>query len=111
MIKEMFSWLADKALALTPGDSPGGVITNPLSNINSVNELILKILEVVVKIGLPVIALSIIYVGFLFIKARGNDGELKTAKTAFLWVIIGAAIVLGAQVIAIAIQGTINSLK
>jgi hypothetical protein len=103
--------LINRALADSGGTTTsGGIIKNPLANINSINELILKILDLIVKIGLPLMALSIIYVGFLFIKARGNEGELKTAKNAFLWVIIGSAIVLGAQLIAVGIQNTINSL-
>lgn len=90
--------------------SSGGPITNPLGNVNDINTLITKLLEIVIQIGLPVIALAIVYTGFLFIKARGSDTEIKKAKDTLLWVVIGAAVILGAFVIQKAICGTINNL-
>lgn len=92
------------------GDTGGGGIGNPLK-VSSIPELINLILGLVIDIGLPVVALAIIYVGFLFVSARGNESKLSEAKTAFLWTVVGAAIVLGAFVISTAIEGTINSLK
>lgn len=98
-------------LALAQGDGTGdGGISNPLK-VESIPELINLILGLVIDIGLPVVALAIIYVGFLFVSARGNESKLSEAKTAFLWTVVGAAIVLGAFVISTAIKGTINSLK
>ncbi len=86
-------------------------ITNPLGgSVNTINALITKILEIVIQIGLPVIALSIVYTGFLFIKARGNEGELTKAKETLLWTVIGAGVILGAFVIQKAICGTIEGL-
>ncbi len=89
----------------------GGSITiqNPL-NADSLEDFITDILNVVVQIGVPVVAIMIIYTGFLFVTAQGRDDKLKTAKESFVWVIIGAAIVLGAFVISTAIQGTIEQL-
>ncbi|MEK7585032.1 MAG: pilin [Patescibacteria group bacterium] len=89
---------------------PDSPITNPLGNVNDINTLITKLLEIVIQIGLPVIALAIVYTGFLFIKARGNDGEISKAKDTLLWVVIGAAVILGAFVIQTAICGTIEGL-
>jgi hypothetical protein len=51
------------------------------------------------------------YAGFLFVKARGNEKDLQTAKDALLYALIGGAILLGAYVIAQAIQGTIDALQ
>ena len=53
----------------------------------------------------------IIYTGFLFVTARGDVAKITTAKQAFLYVIIGAAIMLGAFVIKTAITGTVEQLK
>ena len=98
------------------GDNPSfsggtrGAITNPLGPIDTISDLITKILEIVVQIGLPVIALAIVYTGFLFIKARGNDAELTKAKETLWWIVIGAAVILGAFVIQATIKGTIDSL-
>ncbi|MBI2100669.1 MAG: hypothetical protein HYT47_01450 [Candidatus Vogelbacteria bacterium] len=88
----------------------GDPISNPLGSINSISALITKILEIVVQIGLPAIALAIVYTGFLFVKARGNETELTQAKTTLFWTVIGAAVILGAFVIKTAICGTVTNL-
>ena len=89
----------------------GGGVPSPLdSHIQTIPQLVDAILKVVVDVGLPIIVLAIVYVGFLFVKARGNKDELTTAKSAFVTVIIGAAIVLGAAVIKGAIETTIHNL-
>ncbi|KKW34467.1 MAG: hypothetical protein UY81_C0074G0012 [Candidatus Giovannonibacteria bacterium GW2011_GWA2_53_7] len=97
-------------LAGKGGSTGNELITNPLKSIDSIPELINAVLKIVVKVGVPLVALAIIYVGFLFVKAQGNENELKTAKEAFLYTIIGAGIVLGAFVISQAIQATVTSL-
>ncbi|MBI5005356.1 MAG: hypothetical protein HZC03_02020 [Candidatus Lloydbacteria bacterium] len=84
-------------------------LPNPIAA-NSFQELIQKILRVVVDIGVPVATLFIIYSGFLFVKAQGNPEKLKEAKETFFWTIIGTAVLLGAWVLAQAIAGTIRSL-
>lgn len=87
-----------------------GVISNPI-NVDSLAEFVNKILDIVVQVGLPILVISVVYVGFLFVSARGSEDGLKRAKSALLTVVIGAAIVLGAFVISSAIQSTITSLK
>jgi heme/copper-type cytochrome/quinol oxidase subunit 2 len=94
----------------TPPPSTGGLIKNPIS-VNTLDDLIDQILGVVVQIGLPVVAVAIVYAGFLFVTARGNETQLTNAKKAFLWTVIGAAIVLGAFVIKTAIKSTVEGLK
>ena len=87
-------------------------VGNPLGpNIDTLPELVALVLSAVVQIGVPVVALGIIYSGFLFVKAQGNPAELKTANEAFYWTIIGAMIVLGAFVILGIIEGTVEQLK
>jgi len=67
--------------------------------------LIEKIANIVMQIGLPIAALAIIYAGFLFVTAGGNEEKVKTAKKTFLWAIIGTALILGALAITKAIGG------
>lgn len=90
------------------GDS--GLIKNPI-NVCTLAEFVDKILNIVVQVGIPVLVISVVYVGFLFVAARGNPEGLTTAKKAMLTVVIGAAIVLGASVISRVISGTIHSLE
>jgi len=72
-------------------------------------EFVEAILEVVLKIGIPVAAMFIIYSGFLFVKAQGNPEELKKAKSAFTYAVIGTAILLGSWLLATGIESTITS--
>jgi|SRR3989338_2597200 len=88
-----------------------GKICNPLtSDIDTVQEFIHKLLEGVLKIGIPLVALAIIYCGFLFVAARGNPESIKKAKSALLYTLIGAAILLGSWAIAKLISETVLAL-
>lgn len=98
---------ADSTGQTTNGGS--GTLPNPIAA-SSFQDLIQKILHIVLNIGVPVAALFIVYSGFLFIKAEGNPEKLKEAKETFFWTITGTAVLLGAWVLAQAIAGTINSL-
>ncbi len=89
--------------------SSDGKIKNPISY-NNINDFIKAILQGAIKIGIPIIALAIIYSGFLFVSARGNSEKLSEAKNALLYTCLGAAILLGAWAIAQLISETILAL-
>lgn len=63
--------------------------------------------DIVIPIAVPLLALAILWTGFLFIQARGKPEKIKEAKTALQWTLIGGAIILGAYVIAAALQATV----
>lgn len=86
-------------------------LVNPLGATTDLSALILKIVEGVAQIGYYVVVLFIIYSGFKFVTARGNDTKLKEAKQTFLFTVIGAAILLGATLLAKVIDGTVTQLK
>lgn len=88
-----------------------GKICNPIPAVGTLPDLIRIILEGLLKIGIPIVALAIIYAGFLFVAARGNPEKLETAKQTLLYTIIGAAILLGSWGIAKMISTTIEALK
>ena len=100
------------AQLLTPAPcTTSGKICNPLGpNTTSIPALILKVLTGLIEIGIPVIALAIIYCGFLFVFARGNPEKIKTAKDALIYTLIGAAVLLGAWTIAQLVSNTVISL-
>jgi len=88
----------------------GTTIINPI-RVNSIQQLIKTLLEGVIKIGIPIVALAIIYSGFLFVAARGNPEEIKKAKTSLIYTLIGTAILLGSWAIAQLISDTVTSLS
>lgn len=85
-------------------------LENPL-RFNSVSEFINGLLEAVVYIALPIISLFIVYAGFLFVTARGDTNQISTARKNFLYVVIGALLILGAWALAELIGGTIEQLR
>lgn len=93
------------------GGSESIKLNNPLgtNGIDNIPDLVKAILEIALKIGVPLIALAIIYAGFKFIAAQGNSEELKKAKDTLIYVIVGAAILLAAYAIATAIVNTVSS--
>jgi hypothetical protein len=84
-------------------------LVNPLKS-QSIMELILKVIDILLVFALPIIILYIMYAGFLFVTAAGNSEKIGSAKNALLSAIIGGVIVLGARVIVDIIQGTITAL-
>lgn len=86
-------------------------LKNPIGGTNTLSAFIDKILDVVITIATPIAVLAIIYSGFLFVKARGNDKELAVAKEVLKWTLIGVMVLLGAQLLSSVIAGTITSLK
>ncbi len=98
------------------GSGTGGTgisvkIINPISDkATTINGFIKILLEGVLRIGIPIVALAIIYCGFLFVSAQGNTEKLKTAKESLLYTIIGAAILLGSWAIAQLITETVIAL-
>lgn len=85
-------------------------LQNPLG-FDSLTDFLRKLLELVALIGFPLIVLFIVYIGFQFIAAEGNPEKLSKVRKLFFWALVGALIVLGAQALAIAIQGTVDQLR
>ena len=84
---------------------------NPLkSEFSTVERFIAGALRAMVMVALPVLALFIVFSGFKFIAAQGNPQKLGEAKMNFVYVILGALLILGAWIIATLIGGTVSQL-
>jgi hypothetical protein len=94
------------------GGKAPGKIHNPLAQtgVNNITDLIKKILEGIIKIGVPIVALAIIYAGFLFVFARGKEEKLTEAKDTLLYTLIGAGVLIGSWAIAQIITNTVTAL-
>lgn len=87
-------------------------IENPLeSDIDTLPKFINRVVEIFLMIATPIVALMIIYAGFLFVIARGNAEAIEKAKKTLGFTLLGAAILLGAFVISTAIQDTITTIS
>ena len=85
-------------------------LENPLA-FDSVAGFLTAILNAVITIAFPIIILFIVFIGFRFIAAQGKPEEITKVKTYLFWAIVGSLIVLGAQALSLAIQGTVQGLS
>ncbi len=88
----------------------GSTLESPL-RFKTIAEFVEGLLRAVVYIALPIISLFIVYAGFKFVTAQGNQGKITEARDNFMYVVIGAILILGAWAIAQLIGGTINELR
>lgn len=90
----------------------GGSVTvpNPIA-VGTIPEFLSALFRIVAEIGAVVLAFYIIYTGFLFVSAQGNESALQKAKESLKWVLIGGAIILGAWVLSEAVRETIVNLS
>ena len=99
---------ADKpVVSTTPSTAtPIGKIQNPL-NVDSIEDVILLLVDILIYIGVCFAILAIIWVGFQFVLAQGNPEKIKDAKRWFFYIIIGLAILISAKVIIEVVENTL----
>ncbi len=85
-------------------------LDNPLK-VNSITEVIELLIQIALRLAYIVAVLAIMYSGFLFVKAQGNEDEISKAKGIFWNTIIGVALIFGANILVNIIMATINSLR
>src|SRR5437764_1208979 len=85
------SWADTQGPVTNPCVATAGKICNPLGTTSTIPALIHNILIGALTLGIPVVALAIVYSGFLFVFARGNSEKLGKAKDTLMYTLIGAA--------------------
>jgi len=78
-------------------------IKNPL-NADNFGKIIENLAQAITAVGIPLAVIFIIYSGFLFVTARGNDKKLEEAKNTFFWAIVGTILIIGAWALASALN-------
>ncbi|MEY3783984.1 MAG: Type secretion system pilin [Candidatus Parcubacteria bacterium] len=63
---------------------------------DSIESLVVGILQILIVIAIPIIVLFIIYSGFLYVTAQGNPAQITQATQSLTYSIIGGVLVLGA---------------
>ena len=87
-------------------------LTNPLgSKAGTVREFIQLIISTLIPLITPFIIIFIVYAGFLFVTAQGNDEKLKKAKQVLLYTVIGTAVLLGAEMFSLILQDTFTDIN
>ncbi|MBI5138602.1 MAG: hypothetical protein HZA95_02265 [Candidatus Vogelbacteria bacterium] len=82
---------------------------NPLS-VETIDELIVIILDAAIKIGVPIVTFFILLTGFKYATARGDKTKITNAHQMLQYTIIGTAIVVGAKIIHSVLKNTLLQL-
>ena len=77
---------------------------------NCLESFLSSIMDFVIQIGVVVVILMLVYIGYLFVVAQGSDSKLSEARQALMWTLIGALILLGAKAITSGIMSTVRAL-
>ena len=85
-------------------------LDNPL-NSQTLCGLIKSILNVILAIGVPVLALFIVWAGFKFVFARGNPAALQVARKNFVYLLFGAFIFFGCWALGQIVANTLNQVS
>jgi len=91
--------------------SSGGVKIDNWLSVGTIPAFLSALFKIVAEIGAVVLAFYIVYTGYLFVSAQGNETALQKAKASLTWVLIGGAIILGAWVLSEAVRETIVGLS
>lgn len=96
-----------KALSAEPGPG-GGVGTGPVRienplGLDNIVQVINNILNYLIALSVPVLALMILIGGFQILGARGSPEKIKTGKSTITYAVIGFVIILISKGIALII--------
>jgi len=93
---------------IQPPSCPPGTICSPYPQGFTIVSFLNFILEnIVLPIGGVIAVLFLVYAGFLFVTARGDETQLDKAKETLKWTVIGIAILFGSLAISNGIKNTI----
>lgn len=86
-----------------------GALINPLG-VSSIEGLLSALLSGVIQIGSILLILALVWVGFQFVFAQGQEEKIRDARKALLWTVIGGILLLGAEAISLVLKATVESL-
>jgi hypothetical protein len=82
-------------------------LSNPLAA-KDITQLFSDIIDIILIFAVPIIVFFIIYAGFLYVTARGNENTIQKAHKALLFALVGGLLILGAKVLIEVISGTVD---
>gem|GEM_PF-1259765 len=89
------------------GPTDGIVLTNPLG-VTTIDEAILKVLNILKTVGAPIAVVMVIVGGFQMLFAAGDPEKFKSGQKTILYSAIGYAIIFLADGIATLIQNALS---
>lgn len=106
----IFIWLLlTQAINIYSQTNQGTIFENPIKY-NSLGEILINLVDWVVIILIPILALSIVYIGFRMVLVFGSKPEEYIKwKNSLGWSLVGLFIVLGSKGIILVIQNTVDN--
>lgn len=92
--------LANSAAAETTGGSPSFELVNPFGNTTFV-QIINKVLNFLITISIPILALMVLIGGFQILTARGDPGQITTGRKTIQWAVVGFLVILASKGVAL----------
>lgn len=89
--------------------APGTLVNPTPGGGATLQDFINLLIQIIQLVGIPMLAMAIIYAGFLLMTAGDNEQQRTKGKMWVVWVLVGATIVLGARVISDMIYGTASA--
>lgn len=83
---------------------------NPFGSNRSLYTLVKNVADFIVQFAAAFVVLALIYSGYLFVSAQGEEGKITKAKGAFFWGVIGGLVILGSWALAEMVCETARSL-
>lgn len=93
----------------TGSEDEEGRLAN-LLQFDSVEELLVGILDLMVQVGSILLVFALVLAGFRFVSAQGSPEKISKARDALTWVVVGGLLLLGAQAFSLVIKATVETL-
>ena len=77
---------------------PSSVALSPTGP-KTIKDIVIKVLDFLITLAIPFAVLAIIWAGFMFVTAQGNEQKIGKARQNLLWTVVGVAIVLASKVL------------
>ena len=91
----IFATLALLALLFTPALTLSAVSSLPnFANVSSVSDLFTSIVNAVMKLALMFAVVMIIWSGFMFITAQGEEAKIKKARQNLIYTLVGVIVII-----------------
>ncbi len=107
------------ALAFAQNDTCDGLICNPLDwaktsdgqTVQTIPQFLDMLLGIMIMVAMPLTAILMIWTGFQYAMAKGDQTKLKKARDSILYIIVGLAILLASKGLQMTLQATVDSLS
>lgn len=80
-------------------DIVNDTLTNTVSKETDIKSLIIAWTNFILPLAATVAVLAIVWAGFLYVTAFGDDGRIDSAKNIIMWVVVGLLVIAAAYAI------------